>query len=64
MVLGIMAMILEKLAPFQSGSLSTGKTLASLAGGILIINDDRYLNNVISEMKDFQKKTKKNLKLN
>lgn len=52
-----------KIGTFSIGSLSTGKTLASLAGGILIINDDRYLNNVISEMKDFQKKPKKKLEI-
>jgi dTDP-4-amino-4,6-dideoxygalactose transaminase len=52
-----------KIGTFSIGSLSTGKTLASLAGGIIIINDDKYLNNIIFEMKDFQKKPKKNLEI-
>lgn len=51
------------IGSFSIGSLSTGKTLASLAGGILIVNDDKYINNVKSEMKDFQKEPKKNIEI-
>ena len=51
------------IGTFSIGSLSTGKTLASLAGGILIVNDEKYLNNLIFEMKDFQKEAKKNLEI-